>query len=80
MSQSSSPRCWVRCSPLIYKVSKAVGYDFDVAQLKAEFYAPQGHRTADDELSAIRAGLAKIMKGEAGLRVQPVAPQDGAGH
>ena len=52
---------------LIQKISVKVGYKFDVAQLKAEFYAPQGHRTLEDEQTQIRQGLVKVLAGQAAI-------------
>lgn len=55
---------------LIHKIAQAVGYKFDVAQLKAEYYNPQGHRTVEEEQNVIRQGMAKILRGEAALPME----------
>jgi hypothetical protein len=55
---------------LIHKIATEVGYKFDVAQLKAEFYAPQGHQTLENEQTAIRQGLAKLLSGEGALPME----------
>jgi hypothetical protein len=52
---------------LIQKVAVRVGYKFDVPQLKAEFYAPQLHKTMEEELTQIRQGLAKVLAGHAAI-------------
>jgi hypothetical protein len=56
---------------LIHKIAQKVGYAFTVADLKSQFYAPQMHQTVDEENAAIRAGLAKILRGQAGLKIEP---------
>jgi len=52
---------------LLHKISEELGYDFTVAQLKGEYYAPQAHFTLEVEQTAIRQGLAKILSGQAAL-------------
>jgi len=59
---------------LIHTIARKVGYTFTVAELKNAFYAPQGHFTVENELQAIRAGAARILSGQAGLKVEPFAP------
>ena len=71
-SAQNSPEAWgVRrvdlLMDLLHKVSGDLGYDFTVAQLKGEYYAPQAHFTSDAEQTAIRQGLAKILSGQAAL-------------
>jgi hypothetical protein len=64
---------------LIHKIAQRVGYKFTVAELKSQFYAPQLHQTVEEEQTAIRVGLMKILKGEAGLKIEPFTGAPGAG-
>jgi hypothetical protein len=49
---------------LLHKIAIKVGYKFDVAQLKSEFYSPVGHQTLENEQTSIRQGLARILSGQ----------------
>jgi len=67
-----SPQAWADrrvdlLMDLIQKVSVKVGYKFDVAQLKAEFYAPQGHKVLEDEQTQLRQGVLKVLSGQASI-------------
>lgn len=55
---------------LLHKIAIEVGYQFDVAQLKSEFYAPLAHQTLESEQTAIRQGLAKVLSGEKPLPME----------
>ena len=59
---------------LLFKVAKNLGYKFDFAELKSEYYAPQWQSTLDIEHATIRQGLVKIMKGAAALKIEPFTP------
>jgi hypothetical protein len=52
---------------LLHKISQRLGYDFTVAQLKGEYYAPKWQFDLEAEQTAIRQALAKILSGEAAL-------------
>jgi hypothetical protein len=74
-SPQNNPQAWADrridlLMDLVYKIAQKLGYNFDVPQLKAEFYNPQGPRTVEDEQTVIRQGMVNIMKGEAGLKVE----------
>lgn len=64
---------------LLNKLAAQLGYQFDVVQLKSEFYAPQAHYTAEAEQEKIRQGLAKLLSGETALpldvKSMPADPQ-----
>lgn len=69
---------------LIHKIALEVGYKFSVAELKAEFYAPQGHRVIEEEQTVIRQGLVSILTGKAAFPMDvkgfPVDPEVHAGY
>ena len=52
-----------------------VRYKFDFAELKGEYYAPQWQGALDLENATIRQGVVKIMKGDAGPKVEPITPE-----
>ncbi len=71
----TNPTAWIErrvdlFMDLLWKVGREVGYQFDVAQLKSEFYAPVGHQTVENEQTAIRQGLAKVLSGQASLPME----------
>ena len=55
---------------LLHRISQELGYDFTVAQLKGEYYAPKGHFDVETQLNAIREGLAKILSGDAAFPME----------
>jgi hypothetical protein len=72
-----SPEVWANKSnelfiELMYKMSIALGYDFDRTAIKNTSYMPTAHGTELDEQAVIRRGFAAIFKGEAALPMQIV--------
>jgi hypothetical protein len=52
---------------LLGTIAIAQNYDFDPVELRKKMYSPVLHGKVEDEQTAIRVGLAKILKGEASL-------------
>jgi len=55
---------------LLNKMGDELGYTFDVATLKSEFYMPVGHATIENEQTTIRQAMAKILGGEGGIPIE----------
>ncbi len=60
---------------LMYKMSIALGYDFDRTAIKNTSYMPTAHGTELDEQAVIRKGFASIFKGDAVLPMQIIPPE-----
>lgn len=74
-----SPELWANKSnelfiELMYKMSIALGYDFDKTAIKNTSYMPTAHGTELDEQAVIRRGFAAIFKGEAVLPMEWIQP------
>jgi hypothetical protein len=48
----------------MYRMSQALGYDFDRVQLRREIYYPRVHGETELQNQAIRRGLVKVLSGE----------------
>lgn len=48
---------------LLYKMSNALGYDFDEVQLKRDCYRPIAHGNLDEEQHKLRTALIEVMEG-----------------
>lgn len=59
---------------LMYKMSIALGYDFDRTAIKNTSYMPTAHGTELDEQAVIRKGFAAIFRGEAALPMEWIQP------
>jgi len=55
---------------LLYKISKALGYDFDEVQLKRDCYRPIAHGNLEDDQYKLRKALLEVL---AGIRPIPVS-------
>lgn len=55
---------------LLYAMSRALGFDFDLDHLKRSIYSPKAHGEADLELQLIRKGLSEILSGQTSLPVE----------
>lgn len=74
-----SPELWGNKSnelfiELMYKMSIALGYDFDRTAIKNTSYMPTAHGTELDEQTVIRKGFAAIFKGESALPMEWIHP------
>jgi hypothetical protein len=52
---------------LLWRLSRAVGYDFTKLQMQKEVYFPEGHATLEQEQEVIRRGLYRLFSGEGAL-------------
>lgn len=63
---------------LLFEMSRALDYDFDLVQLKRGCYTPQGHLDYETENRQLRHGLLRLLGGHAPLKVEPyLAPAQG---
>jgi len=49
---------------LLHRMSRYLGYDFGLVELKKEAYVPRKHGDIEMDEETIRRGLAKVLKGE----------------
>lgn len=54
---------------LLYRMSTALGYDYDKIVLKRRAYEPQGHGDQERENEIVRKGMAQIMSGKGALPI-----------
>lgn len=52
---------------LLWRLARAVGYDFTKLQMQKEVYSPEGHATLEQEQEVIRKGFFRLFSGEAAL-------------
>jgi Family of unknown function (DUF6680) len=55
---------------LLFKMSKALGYDFEEVQLKSDAYRPVGLASVENAQIAVLDGLARLLNNEKYLRVE----------
>lgn len=60
---------------MLYEMKKYLKYpDFDKTQIRTSWYAPVAHNTLEEENTAIRGSLIKVLKGESALVIAPEEP------
>jgi len=55
---------------LLFKMSKELGYDFDMVQLKNDVYRPNAHVNLENAQIAVLDGWAKILNNEKSLQME----------
>ncbi len=63
---------------LLHSMAKVLDYDFDKTHIKNSAYSPEAHGNTESENNEIRAGIIKILKGEAlfPIEVKAIKNQD----
>lgn len=55
---------------LLYKMSNALGYDFDEVQLKRDCYRPIAHGNLEEEQHKLRTALIEVLEGKKPLPIK----------
>lgn len=55
---------------LLYKMSQALGYDFDMVQLRSDVYRPNAHVNLENAQLDVLNGWAKILNSEKSLQME----------
>jgi hypothetical protein len=55
---------------LLYKMSNALGYDFDEVQLKRDCYRPVAHGNLEQDEHKLRTALIEVMEGRKPLPIR----------
>ena len=71
-------RCDQLFTTLLYKMSSALGYDFDEVQLKRDCYRPQAHGNLELDQHKLRIALLELMDGKRPLPIKPFVEAEGA--
>jgi len=61
---------------LLYEMGKALGYKFDRALIKRNWYSPVGHANIEKKQELIRDGIIDILNGEFPLQMKVVSDDD----
>jgi len=61
---------------LLFEMGSSLGYEFNIAQIKRNIYAPKGHFETENELSEIRKLLVSVLKGQSPLLMQADSTED----
>lgn len=57
---------------LLEAMARALNFDFEPVELRRAVYTPVAHGTVENDQEAIRAGMAKLFRGEAALPMRVV--------
>lgn len=61
---------------LLFEMGKVLGYNFDRALIKRNWYSPVAHAKIEKEQELIRNGILDLLNGEFPLQMQIVADED----